>query len=176
MAIQNINRLMLPSGIGPLTNGGVWSNGDGHKAQMFATCFESKFALPNAEENEYSAIQPVLDNMTPSYGKPADAMMLALLNMLKSDSATGPDDVPTKFLRACVNLLCVPFQILCELILHTCVWLQSWRSHRLTPLHKRGSSADSDNYQASHITSQISKVIERALKHCFAPILCRPII
>ena len=37
--------------------------------------------------------------------------------------------------------------------------------HWICPLFKRGSVADPENYRGVHLTSQISKVVERVLAH-----------
>ena len=44
----------------------------------------------------------------------------------------------------------------------------------MVPLYKRGASSDVKNYRGVHLTSHISKVVERILKHCMEPVLYRP--
>ena len=96
------------------------------------------------------------------------------LHALASNSATGPDDIPAKFLKECADQLAVPFAKLSARILESGIWPDIWRLHRVVPLYKRGASSDVMNYRGVHLTSHISKVIERILKHCMEPVLYRP--
>ena len=56
-------------------------------------------------------------------------------------------------------------------ILRSGEWLTSWGVHWVYPLHKRKSKSASTNYRASHLTTQVSKVIERVLGKLFLPYL-----
>ena len=101
---------------------------------------------------------------------------MGILLALRINSATGPDNIPARFLKECAKQLLLPFRILCSRTLDEGAWPAVWRVHRICPMHKKGSGFDPDNYRGLHITSHISKVVERMLKLMLAPILHRPII
>ena len=57
-----------------------------------------------------------------------------LLKNLKEDSATGPDLLPTKLLKACAEELAEPVATLVQRILLEGEWPDSWREHWIVPL------------------------------------------
>ena len=56
-----------------------------------------------------------------------------------------------------------------RLILRQGVWPSSWKLHWLLPLFKRKSRSLPCNYRGIHLTSQLSKVVERVLGNLFLP-------
>ena len=61
--------------------------------------------------------------------------------------------------------------ILVRIILNTGKWPKVWKVHWIHPLFKRGSQADPKNYRGVHLTSQLSKVVERLLANMVLPFL-----
>lgn len=161
---------------GPIRRNNVWAADSTNKCNMFADCFAEKYTLPERVENVFSAIP---DNHTIFYMPrvaPLDSLILQILLGLGANSATGPDNIPARFLKECGNQLVLPFRILCQRVLDEGVWPECWRWHRIHPLYKRGAATDPCNYRGIHITSHISKVVERMLKHMLAPVLQRPVV
>ena len=52
-------------------------------------------------------------------------------------------------------------------------WPAKWRVHWIAPLFKKGHTSKPDNYRGIHLTSQLSKVIERLIKPMIEPYLER---
>ena len=88
---------------------------------------------------------------------------------LDVSSATGPDLIPTRMLRALYAELCEPIHILCDMILNSGRWPKSWRVHWIAPIYKKGPQTVPKNYRGVHLTSQLSKVVERILKKLVLP-------
>ena len=44
-----------------------------------------------------------------------------------------------------------------------------WRAHWIHPIHKRKSRADAKKYRGVHLTSQLSKVVERVIDTVLIP-------
>ena len=88
---------------------------------------------------------------------------------LKPDTATAEDQIPVIVLRECMLVL-IPW---ITSLVYEC-WQQGkwpWKIHWLAPIHKKGIPRDPTNYRLVHLTSIISKIVERCLKdyiqgHC----------
>ena len=89
-----------------------------------------------------------------------------LLRDIDITTATGPDLLPARVLQRCHFELSFPVTLLARLIVNTGKWPNVWRRHWLHPLHKRLSKAYATHYRAVHITSLVSKIIERLVKMC----------
>ena len=83
------------------------------------------------------------------------------LNNVELDSPTGPDGVSTILIRNTAASLCFAFALLARRIVETGRWPKSWKYHWLFPLFKRGVRSDCSNYRGLHLTSQLSKYMER---------------
>ena len=87
---------------------GSWMRTAMDKANLLATTFAEKFNVPAAEDDEYSV--PRVDNHNVQAGTPIPSVEFAehILQSLKVDSATGPDLLPTRILKACAKYLAEP--------------------------------------------------------------------
>ena len=88
---------------------------------------------------------------------------MRLLKQLKDDTATGPDQMPNKILKKCANSLCTPIVMIARLCIEHGYWPKSWKYHWLHPIFKKKTVSDPRNYRGVHITSIISKIVERAV-------------
>ena len=86
-----------------------------------------------------------------------------VLGACKERSATGPDGVPARVLKACANVLAKPLCELARRVLETGRWPEGWLQHWIVPLHKRGATHAAGNYRGAHLTSQLSKAAERLI-------------
>ena len=102
---------------------------------------------------------------------PPDATFRKLLATLKVDGATGPDSLAAILLKELAEALAKPVGRLLQSILEVGIWPQCWRLHWLIPIHKKKSVWDAFNYRGVHLTTQASKVMERALLDMCAPYL-----
>ena len=90
---------------------------------------------------------------------------------LREDSGTGPDTLPARILKKCSGALAKPVLLLTLCILQTGVWPRLWMQHWVAPLYKKKSVYQPGNYRGIHLTSQLSKVVERLLKLLYYPFL-----
>ena len=96
-----------------------------------------------------------------------------ILQELRSDSATGPDAIPTRILKECAKQLARPLLILANLILDNGRWPDIWMVHWIVPLHKKNNVYMASNYRGVHLTAQASKVMERIIRKSFQPFLLK---
>ena len=145
---------------------------EGDKAELLAETFASRATLPARTANEYTAIAATPEVQSGLFiVRTRNAKRV--LQRLRLDSATGPDLLPAKVLKHCAVELAQPVAALARAILQFGVWPDSWRTHWVVPIHKRKAKADPANYRGVHLTSQLSKVMERLPGNFFLPFLSR---
>jgi hypothetical protein len=98
---------------------------------------------------------------------------LKVLEELSNDSATGPDNLPTRILKECAKQLAAPFCMLAKIVLQERRWPDAFLVHNIVPLHKKNSVYHPTNYRGVHLTAQLSKAMERLLQTLFMPFLLR---
>ena len=154
---------------------GEWCIDAKSKADHLADTFKSKFKLSQNVTNYYTDLEPL-----PYRGQTAiaeiteDRAEKVLLN-LRSDSATGPDQLPTRIIKECAKELANPFCMFAKLILIEARWPELWTIHSIVPLYKKSSVYSAMNYRGVHLTAQLSKAMERFLGALFMPFLLKTI-
>ena len=83
----------------------------------------------------------------------------ALLS-LKTDKASGPDGIPSIFLKEFVDELTPVFCRLFRLILISCTYHSSWKHALVQPVPKKGDLSNPSNYCPNALTSAVAKVFE----------------
>ena len=82
---------------------------------------------------------------------------------LKVDKATGQDGLSAIFLQRLAKVLSLPLAIIIRRIFNESTWPAKWRLHHIVPLFKRGSAFLPGQYRGIHLTSILSKVVERVI-------------
>ena len=150
-----VKKLMMGSNhsfsVPTLIKDNTYSRFPSEKANLLADTFRAKWIIPDIVANFYS-----------DYGldaAPRASSIIQLrsrhacyhLSTLVNDSATGPDDLSTILLRQVAKTICRAFAILGRRIIETGSWPICWKGARICPL----------NYRGLHLTSQLSKCMER---------------
>ena len=143
------------------------------KADLFADTFAKKFVLADASANHFSEL-PLTDveQDLPADLEEKDAE--EVLKKLKEDSATGPDQLPTKVFKECARELRKPLLRLAKRMLETGCWPALWLQRWVVPLYKKKAVFQPTNYRGVHLTAQLSKAMERLLGRLFFPFLAQP--
>ena len=166
-------RVGTVSGVPALKEKKTWVFEAEEKANLFAKTFTAKNVLPAEEHNEYSMVETARTNsQKPVLGVSVEAVEAELVG-LNAESATGPDLLPTRVLKECGKALARPVWLLITLLLQAGIWPSVWMHHWITPLYKRKEVFISANYRGVHLTSQLSKVVERVLLKQCMPFLQR---
>ena len=84
-----------------------------------------------------------------------------ILEDMRSDSATGPDELPAQVLKECAKVLAAPFCGLARLTVRQGRWPELWLEHWITPLYKRNNVFRAGNNRRVHLTAQLSKAIHQ---------------
>ena len=83
---------------------------------------------------------------------------------MENSVSLPPDNIPEIFLKKCMTNLCKPLHIIFNLSLQTGVFLDSWKSSFITPIHKSGSKQSIENYRPIAKLQLIPKVFESLVK------------
>ncbi len=169
---QLADRKATTSGIPALkrTNG-EWALESVEKANLLADTFAAKSVLPPLQANEYTfSAMPRISN---GFLAVRARQVEPVLKRLDVESANGPDAVSARVLKQCACELAVPLSKLARRILSQNRWPRAWVLHWIIGLYKRQSVFDPDHYRGIHLTSQMSKVMERVLSAFFVPRLER---
>ena len=128
--------------------------------------------MPVAQDNEFSAIEESGLTMNPK-SMPSLSGAHHVLKRLDTNSATGPDEVPTRILRERADSLALPLLLLACRILKTGHWPSLWLMHWIVPIYKKKAIFQPGNYRGVHLTAQLSKVMERFLGQLWLPELVK---
>ena len=160
------------SAIPALRVNGVWYREAEEKAQVLADTFQSKFVMPAAEVNGYSRLRPLvlpLPRQELSIESVSEESVQRALALLDPQSGTGPDLLPSRILQQCAGVLGKPVRDLVLLILATGRWPEAWTQHWVVPIFKKKEKWAPGNYRGVHLTSQLSKAVERIIKRLIQP-------
>ena len=86
--------------------------------------------------------------------------VLTLLENIKENKATGPDNIPGKFLKICALELHEVFTILFQKSLDLGTVPDEWKVAHISPLFKKGDKTKAENYRPISLTCIVSKLLE----------------
>ncbi len=118
---------------------------------------ESESPLEVCPENQEVLIFPTEENTEEE------------LRASREDSATGNDNLLARILNKCSTVLAKPLTMLIIRIISTMAWPDCWRDHLIIPIFKKAALFLAKNYCGTHVTTQLSKVVERVIKNMIMP-------
>ena len=105
--------------------------------QAIADTLKSKFKLSSRGTNHYSEVESSPYRAQVEIAAVTEDRAEKVLLDLRSDSATGPDQLPSRIIKECAKQLAKPFCMLAKLILVEGRWSELWTIHFIVPLHKK---------------------------------------
>ena len=88
-----------------------------------------------------------------------------VISTLQLKKSVGMDGIPAFILKDCTNVLVGPLTHIINLSLTTGVIPTEWKTAKITPVHKSGSTSNFDNYRPISVIPAIAKVIEKTVHH-----------
>ena len=134
------------------------------KANLFGSYFSTNSSLSDSNAPD-PPTQP-LSNPIPSIIISARKVR-RVLRSLKTDEASGPDDIPPRFLKEFADELAPVLCRLFCLILISCTYPSSWKHALVQPVPKKGDRSNPSNYRPIALTSAVAKVFETLLNSHF---------
>ena len=90
-----------------------------------------------------------------------------VLRTLKTDKASGPGDIPPRFLKEFAGEMAPVLCRLFCLILDSCTYPSSWKHALVEPVTKKGDCSNPSNYRLIALTSAVAKVFKTLLNSHF---------
>jgi len=91
-------------------------------------------------------------------------IVFQILRQLGSKTSSGPDMIPSIFLKRQAAQLAFPLSELFTKSFQTGYIPEIWKLAYITPFFKKGNSSDPANYRPILLTSTCGKVMERIIK------------
>ena len=158
---QLLNKQASPPLFPPLkAKSGAWCRTPASKANAFVETWLDKCMSPPETHEHFFHVVP--DRMPHHFAIRTRHVRL-LLKSLRQDQATGPDGFSAVLLKTLAKELSLPIAILARRIFGEGHWPQQWRLHHIIPIFKRGSAFLPGQYRGVHLTSILSKTVERVL-------------
>ena len=157
-------RLLNPkaksSTIAPLKQGNLAFTDHKNKADLLAKVFCDKNKLPPRDHDPHISGPDSELDLVPFV---RSRLVRRILTLLDVSSSTGPDGVPSHVLKKCKVELAFPIALIAARIWRSGHWPTRWRLHWVHPLHKKSAVSNPANYRGIHLTSVLSKMVERIL-------------
>ena len=129
------------------------------KAEILNDQFKSVFTKENTNfpKEPYSNVPAMPDITITAKG------VAKLLNELKTNKSTGPDDVPARILQLAANELAPVLTVIFKKSITTGELPISWLQANITPIFKKGDRTLPSNYRPISLTSICCKLLEHII-------------
>jgi hypothetical protein len=158
---ENKPRTSLPA---TLLNDNLEFTNDATKAQAFADFFRKKVetitSQTGIDPNVYNGHQ---QHRTPDENFFTLSNVFSTMSNLKDKRCYGFDNIPVKVLRDGASVLAPVYLRLFNQIYSQNVVPEKWRTARIIPLHKKGSTSQIENYRPIGNLCSGSKIFERLI-------------
>ena len=148
------------TGVSPLLKDGVLHCDSQTKAALLNEQFSSVFTrehlnnVPFLEASPHPTIQNI--EIRPEGVR-------KLLSRINPHKASGPDNLPARFLKECSSELAPALSLLYQSTLHQGSIPSDWKSAFVTPIYKKGNRHEACNYRPISLTSHVCKILEHII-------------
>ena len=87
----------------------------------------------------------------------------SVLQNLKTNAASGPDNISPRFLKRNVNEISPSLARIFNFSLQTSNYPEIWKDANITPIHKKGETSNTKNYRPISLLSCVGKAFERCV-------------
>lgn len=131
-------------------------------SEVFADQFESVYQKESMNQLPLLDMCLRVEESIPEIIFTGDKILQAIKEM-KSDSASGPDEIPVAILQKCdlANTLAIIMQTSYD----TGTLPTLWKTATVTPIFKKGSKLEPANYRPISLTSVVCKAMEKVIVH-----------
>lgn len=127
-------------------------------ANLFADHFSTVYTRGGVLQNASYICQAPVDLSSISVGI---SELHSAIDKMKNKLSTGPDGIPSHFIKKCVSTLVYPLHCLFRLSLASGRFPDFWKSSFVSVIYKSGDRTDVRNYRAVCIQSEIPKLLDK---------------
>lgn len=138
--------------------------------EAFSNYFSSVFLQPSDNDNTNTNFEFDLNLPDISIRSLSEEEIILSIKKLKNKMTTGPDHIPSFFVRDCAYVLCQPLRILFNLSLKQGVFPDIWKNASVCPILKQGDSSDIANYRPITLLCNFAKAFEVSLYNRIYPL------
>ncbi|RUA05525.1 MAG: hypothetical protein DSY43_04445 [Gammaproteobacteria bacterium] len=117
--------------------------------------------IPESVIDPLSYLQPI--NKTFSFKTVDDQVILKLLKTIDGKKATGLDNIPCKLLKIAADIVAPSLTRVFNQSIATGVFPIDWKLARVTPIFKKGSKSDLNNYRPISVLPVVAKIFEKVI-------------
>ena len=133
------------------------------KAKLLAKYFASQSQKPTLPDN-YSLPETVISDAPKlEHLHVSEEEVYAELRKLKTGKSPGPDGVSNELLKICSRSLTPSLTKLFNRALNASTFPQLWKQANVSPIHKKGSRQEKENYRPISLLSTVGKILERLI-------------
>ena len=92
------------------------------------------------------------------------------IGKLKTNSSPGPDGISPGFLKDYASVLPYPLSIIYNKSMYSGSVPSDWKDANVTPIYKKGSKSNPENYRPVSLTSVPCKLMESLIRDRFVDI------
>lgn len=159
------SRSCVAASIGPIktASGDLKANPD-EMAEELNHYFSSVFTAENMQDMPTDSCPTETDREILDDIAITEEAVLAKLRKLRSDKATGVDNVSPKLLAEISEEIYKPLTKIFKLSMSTGEVPSDWKLANVTPIYKKGGRSQPGNYRPISLTSQICKLFESIMR------------
>src|SRR5579872_4294019 len=86
-----------------------------------------------------------------------------IIQTLNKSNSTGPDAISSKILQISANLIASPLTIIINKSLEQGFFPSKFKTAKVTPIHKKDSHDNIDNYRSISLLNNMSKIFEKIM-------------
>ena len=106
------------------------------------------------------------DNTEFSISRVSTGFIKSQLENLKTNKATGIDDISAKFLKISAPIICQTLSKILNLSIQEGIYPEMLKKAKVTPIFKKGDKSDPNNYRTISVLPIISSIFERHISNC----------
>ena len=147
----------------------------------FFTSIHANFRTENNinSHNEHPDITSIKNQVKMKLEKTSDfsiplateSFILKQLQSLKTDKATGLDGLSAKYLKLSAQVIAKPLTAILNQSIQSSSYPNALKKAKVTPIFKKGSKADINNYRPISVLPIINSIFERHISNCLVDYL-----
>ena len=131
------------------------------KADVVAETFMAKSTLPEPTSSQQTDAPPHVQMA--HFAVLRSRWAKKFLKQINPNEATGPDGIPRRLLKECATELAAIIVRIARRCISEGAWPRLWRYHWIQPLYKKKQRSLPSYYRGIHLTSIVSKTVERVI-------------
>lgn len=116
------------------------------------------------DSNEMDYLRNVENNESTAFFKPITCKeLIDYVNVIKSNTSAGYDDIDIRIIKRCIHLICKPLSAIFNQCMEHGIFPDKMKIAKVVPVFKSGSPEIMTNYRPISVLSVFSKIFEKCI-------------